>query len=615
VASFDYSYDTIGNLTVRTDNDTSYTERFCYDALNRLTAYALGAACTGSKTVGYNAVGNITSKSDTGTYAYPTPGTAQPHAVSSITGTVNGVVNPHYSYNANGNLTCTSTGANCTGTVAETVTPTSFNMAGSIALGSSTVALTYDSEHNRIVQARTVGGTTTTTTYLHNPISGTMSENRVTGGVTSWVDYLAVDGQIVAQRSTGSSGGSTTWGSFTWGAANWSGAVATWTYFTLDPLASVAVVADQSGAVVQRLGYDAWGKPRNPNGTDAACGTITPPTTRGYTNQEQIAALCAVNLNARIYDPTIARFLSADSIVPNPADGQAFNRYSYVDNRPLSATDPSGHDVETVVVAGARIFDDAANIGWWSMPQETFTSSIASIFGSISINIPSANTGMTGSDQTNSPSGTITPASGAPTNNSRNLARASKDSDDCANSDGKQTDSADYSGNDEKRTTQNGSGAAGTETVVVTAHRQTDTNGLQLASATTIPSWAWKAAGAEEILGGGPEDPAADIVAGITLGIGAATMMNKIPKDAKDPNGAKAPGKPGPAEGFNDPKGGERWVKNPNGRGNGWLDDRGRVWVPSGQGGSAHGGPQWDVQTPGGGYDNVYPGGKVRPGG
>jgi len=61
------------------------------------------------------------------------------------------------------------------------------------------------------------------------------------------------------------------------------------------------------------------------------------------------------------------------------------------------------------------------------------------------------------------------------------------------------------------------------------------------------------------------------------------------------------------AEGFKDPKSGEQWVKNPNGRGSGWLDDKGNVWVPTGQGGSAHGGPHWDVQTPGGGYINVRP--------
>jgi RHS repeat-associated protein len=88
---------------------------------------------------------------------------------------------------------------------------------------------------------------------------------------------------------------------------------------------------------------------------------------------------------------------------------------------------------------------------------------------------------------------------------------------------------------------------------------------------------------------------------------------SKPPDDAHDPNGAKAPGKPGAAEGFQDPKGGETWGKAPNGKW-GWVDDKGNVWVPTGQGGAAHGGPHWDVQDPKGGYDNVYPGGRVRPG-
>jgi murein DD-endopeptidase MepM/ murein hydrolase activator NlpD len=51
-----------------------------------------------------------------------------------------------------------------------------------------------------------------------------------------------------------------------------------------------------------------------------------------------------VDLNARIYDPTIGRFLSADDVVPDQYGPQTLNRYSYVHNNPLSFTDPSGHD-------------------------------------------------------------------------------------------------------------------------------------------------------------------------------------------------------------------------------------------------------------------------------
>lgn len=88
--------------------------------------------------------------------------------------------------------------------------------------------------------------------------------------------------------------------------------------------------------------------------------------------------------------------------------------------------------------------------------------------------------------------------------------------------------------------------------------------------------------------------------------------MAKPPRDAKDPAGAKAPGKPTEAEGFLDPADGERWVKNPNGKGFGWEDANGNVWVPTGHGATAHAGPHWDVQMRDGTHLNVYPGGSTR---
>lgn len=108
--------------------------------------------------------------------------------------------------------------------------------------------------------------------------------------------------------------------------------------------------------------------------------------------------------------------------------------------------------------------------------------------------------------------------------------------------------------------------------------------------------------------------PAATPVPEMPHVVSPPTVMAAPPQDAKNADGAKAPGKPGAAEGFRDPKGGENWVPNPNGSGSGWQDANGDVWVPTGPGGRAHGGPHWDVQSPGGGYRNVYPGGNERPG-
>ncbi len=56
------------------------------------------------------------------------------------------------------------------------------------------------------------------------------------------------------------------------------------------------------------------------------------------------AATGLYNYNARLYNPSLGRFISADTIVPDPSNPQALNRYSYVINNPIMYTDPSGHD-------------------------------------------------------------------------------------------------------------------------------------------------------------------------------------------------------------------------------------------------------------------------------
>ena len=51
---------------------------------------------------------------------------------------------------------------------------------------------------------------------------------------------------------------------------------------------------------------------------------------------------------ARWYDPQIGRFISPDTIIPDPGNSQSFNRYSYVQNNPIKYTDPSGHCIPGV---------------------------------------------------------------------------------------------------------------------------------------------------------------------------------------------------------------------------------------------------------------------------
>ncbi|SMN17254.1 Rhs family protein [uncultured Candidatus Thioglobus sp.] len=50
-----------------------------------------------------------------------------------------------------------------------------------------------------------------------------------------------------------------------------------------------------------------------------------------------------IHMNGRVYDPSIGRFLSADTYIQDPYNTQSYNRYSYVINNPLKYTDPSGN--------------------------------------------------------------------------------------------------------------------------------------------------------------------------------------------------------------------------------------------------------------------------------
>jgi RHS repeat-associated protein len=56
-----------------------------------------------------------------------------------------------------------------------------------------------------------------------------------------------------------------------------------------------------------------------------------------------VDAVGLMDYGARFYDPALGRFVSADSLVPEPGNPQALNRYAYVLGNPLRYVDPSGH--------------------------------------------------------------------------------------------------------------------------------------------------------------------------------------------------------------------------------------------------------------------------------
>ena len=73
---------------------------------------------------------------------------------------------------------------------------------------------------------------------------------------------------------------------------------------------------------------------------------------RGYTGHEMRNDFDIINMNGRLYDPVLGRFLSPDNLVQMPDNAQHYNRYSYCLNNPLKYTDSSG---EAFVIDDATI--------------------------------------------------------------------------------------------------------------------------------------------------------------------------------------------------------------------------------------------------------------------
>ncbi|EPG66220.1 RHS repeat-associated core domain protein [Leptospira wolffii serovar Khorat str. Khorat-H2] len=77
--------------------------------------------------------------------------------------------------------------------------------------------------------------------------------------------------------------------------------------------------------------------------------------------------------NARYYDPQIARFTSADTVVPETGlVSQSWNRFSYVAGNPIRYKDPTGHEEKTFGDSVKGFFKGAATRYGQDLAASTF---------------------------------------------------------------------------------------------------------------------------------------------------------------------------------------------------------------------------------------------------
>jgi RHS repeat-associated protein len=65
-----------------------------------------------------------------------------------------------------------------------------------------------------------------------------------------------------------------------------------------------------------------------------------------FTGQRRESSFGMYYYGARWYDPAVARFIQADTEIPQQQGVQAWDRYAYVNNNPVKYTDPSGKGVD-----------------------------------------------------------------------------------------------------------------------------------------------------------------------------------------------------------------------------------------------------------------------------
>lgn len=289
--NWNYEFNAIGNLTKRQDVLRNLTETFEYDALDRLTQVMKNEEI--AQQISYDEVGNILNKTGIGSYTY-TAGTNRLERLGCSGYDVMRWDSIHYS---------------------------SFNKITYIKSGEDIMTIKYGAEKSRVMAIRTKdnGLFIPETKYF----VGKYYEESETSLDIRKTCYIFAAGKAIAIFETSERSGNKL------------------RYIHHDHLGSVQAYSNENGLLVQELSYDAWGRRRNPATWEYDQSSAWNP--RGFGGHEHIDVFDMVNMDGRMYDPVLGRFLSPDPLMQASDFTQGLNRYSYCLNNPLSLIDPSGY--------------------------------------------------------------------------------------------------------------------------------------------------------------------------------------------------------------------------------------------------------------------------------
>ena len=322
-------------------------EAFAYDALGRLrraTTYLDGSkAAARTLAYGYDALGNLTSKTsdvagDADAESYTYAESASPTRLASA---VLGGRATTFTHDADGQIVRYAAAGDDTfvewdgrgGLPSRITVGASKTDAAPTARDEFRYGPAGERHHRRTAWRETAGGAARTRSAEVYRAGAT---ERVVGDAAAahpWVEKTRI-GPVLAVRTSATS------------------TEAAFEYVHADHLGSPAAVTNAAGAALLALAHDPYGTRRKADWTAQlpaaearalAAGQDAGRTRAGFTGHETLDRTGFVHMNGRLYDPRLGRFLSADPVVARPWTGQGWNPYSYVENSPLSRTDPTGY--------------------------------------------------------------------------------------------------------------------------------------------------------------------------------------------------------------------------------------------------------------------------------
>lgn len=331
-----YTYDAVGDITKIIDNSNTNSAKtidYGYDDLYRLTTASTTSAVGGNyqETYTYSNIGNISTKSDQGTYSYngnSGKNFANPHAVTSINGST-------ITYDRTGNLL---------GTGAATSTWNYQNRLATITSSATTTTYTYDPNGDRLTQKINSTATTTTVTPVYET-SGSSETN---------TKHVYIGDELIATIvGTDQPEINIVTGGNSFAGGGLPGAVLH--YVHDDHLGGSNAVSDESATLEELTDYYPYGKIKLDQTTSSF------KENKKFTGHSFDQDTQLTYAKARYQNPVTGRFLSEDPAFQSIgnandikqktgleldqylSDPQNLNSYSYARNSPLVYVDRDGN--------------------------------------------------------------------------------------------------------------------------------------------------------------------------------------------------------------------------------------------------------------------------------